>query len=46
MECFDDIPEDRCPSYGCDCSGNITQNIVSGNWECDRCDKKIGGDAE
>lgn len=31
------IPEDESRSYRCQCGGNITQNIVTGKWECDRC---------
>lgn len=37
MSSPEDIPEDRCPSYPCNCGGNITQDVVTGNWECDQC---------
>lgn len=37
MSLPEDIPEDRCPSYPCDCGGNITQNLKTGDWECDQC---------
>ncbi len=43
---FDDTPEDYEPSYPCECGGSITQKIVSGKWECDRCGKTMGGDED
>lgn len=44
---FDDIPEDNEASYQCTaCGGNITQNIISGVWECDSCDYKSGENNE
>jgi ribosomal protein L37AE/L43A len=37
---FEDIPEDREESYACSkCHfGSVTQNIITGAWECDKCD--------
>lgn len=38
---FDDIPEDREPTYPCPkCRGVVAQNIISGAWECMDCDFK------
>jgi ribosomal protein L37AE/L43A len=34
---FDDIPEDREPTYLCKCGGSIAHNFVSGAWECGSC---------
>lgn len=36
---IDDIPEDREQSFPCHkCKhGSITQNIITGSWECDNC---------
>lgn len=34
---FDSIPEDKEPSYPCDCDGEIKRNLISGSWECDSC---------
>jgi ribosomal protein L37AE/L43A len=34
---FDSIPEDREPTYPCDCGGSMARNFVSGAWECDSC---------
>lgn len=44
---FDDIPEDREPSYECpNCGGSVTQS-EHGCWYCDFCewnsDNQIGG---
>jgi ribosomal protein L37AE/L43A len=40
MNSFDDIPENDAESYPCSkChNGNVTQNIITGVWECDKCD--------
>lgn len=38
------IPEDRQESFQCDCGGNVTRN-VTGQWECDSCDEKLGGES-
>jgi len=35
MSSFEDIPEDRCESYPCECGGNITK--TNGVWSCDNC---------
>ena len=37
MSNFDDIPEDREPSYPCQCGGDVTvdDNDV---WTCDKCE--------
>lgn len=43
---FDDIPEDREPTYACKCGGTISQNIVSGKWECFSCDFSEGGEED
>jgi ribosomal protein L37AE/L43A len=39
---FDDIPEDYQESFSCpQChQGSVTQNIISGDWECDSCEFK------
>lgn len=34
---FDDIPEDREPSFPCDCGGNVTLQPNGHTWECDEC---------
>jgi len=34
----EDIPEDRYKSYSCICGGNISLNLATLNWECDKCD--------
>jgi hypothetical protein len=39
---FDDIPEDKEPSFPCACGGNIKKR--NGKWECDSCDWKQGSD--
>lgn len=33
----EDIPEDRCLSYPCDCGGNIIQDTETREWRCDTC---------
>ena len=39
MACFDDIPEDREPSFPCTCGGDIKENEF-GEWVCTLCDRE------
>lgn len=39
---FEDDPKDDSEEYPCDCGGSISQDPVTGKWECDSCAIVLG----